>query len=259
MDSQAQMCIRDRRIGIARALAVDPEVIICDEPTSALDVSIQAQVVNLLKNLQQEFGLTLIFISHNLSLVKYISDRVGVMYLGSMVELAPSDLLYEEPAHPYTEVLISAIPIPCLLYTSFWSTLREGYRYDFAMAGSGPDVDDASTFLKVFDGEGLYADTFMRWHSDEYATILADSWVAADDAQRTEDLVAMEEYLLSNGPVLSLIHIFQYGLVSRLQVAYSAVQWPSARHFSAYSYRGQGGWTYPSLRYAPQLSLNSQS
>ena len=101
-----------QRIGIARALAVDPEVIICDEPTSALDVSIQAQVVNLLKNLQQEFGLTLIFISHNLSLVKYISDRVGVMYLGSMVELAPSDLLYEEPARPYTEVLISAIPIP---------------------------------------------------------------------------------------------------------------------------------------------------
>ena len=101
-----------QRIGIARALAVNPEVIICDEPTSALDVSIQAQVVNLLKNLQEEFGLTLIFISHNLSLVKYISDRVGVMYLGSMVELAPSDLLYEEPAHPYTEVLISAIPIP---------------------------------------------------------------------------------------------------------------------------------------------------
>ncbi len=101
-----------QRIGIARALAVNPEVIICDEPTSALDVSIQAQVVNLLKNLQREFNLTLIFISHNLSLVKYISDRVGVMYLGSMVELASSEMLYKEPAHPYTEVLISAIPIP---------------------------------------------------------------------------------------------------------------------------------------------------
>ncbi|MEA5011805.1 MAG: oligopeptide/dipeptide ABC transporter ATP-binding protein [Angelakisella sp.] len=101
-----------QRIGVARALAVDPEVIICDEPTSALDVSIQAQVVNLLKRLQKEFNLTLIFISHNLSLVKYISDRIGVMYLGSMVELAPADRLYETPSHPYTEALMSAIPIP---------------------------------------------------------------------------------------------------------------------------------------------------
>ena len=94
------------------ALAVDPRVIICDEPTSALDVSIQAQVVNLLKKLQKQFGLTLIFISHNLSLVKYISDRVGVMYLGRMVELTRSDDLYEHPCHPYTEALISALPLP---------------------------------------------------------------------------------------------------------------------------------------------------
>lgn len=101
-----------QRIGIARALAVDPKVIICDEPTSALDVSIQAQVVNLLKKLQAQFGLTLIFISHNLSLVKYISDRVGVMYLGRMVELTRSDDLYEHPYHPYTEALISALPLP---------------------------------------------------------------------------------------------------------------------------------------------------
>lgn len=101
-----------QRIGIARALAVDPEVIICDEPTSALDVSIQAQVVNLLKRLQKQFDLTLIFISHNLSLVKYISDRIGVMYLGNMVELAPAEELYEAPLHPYTEALISAIPVP---------------------------------------------------------------------------------------------------------------------------------------------------
>lgn len=101
-----------QRIGIARALAVDPKVIICDEPTSALDVSIQAQVVNLLKKLQTQFGLTLVFISHNLSLVKYISDRIGVMYLGSMVELTRSDDLYEMPSHPYTEALISALPLP---------------------------------------------------------------------------------------------------------------------------------------------------
>lgn len=101
-----------QRIGIARALAVNPKVIVCDEPTSALDVSIQAQVINLLKNLQDEFNLTLIFISHNLSLVKYISDRVAVMYLGGVVEITTSDELYGVSAHPYTEALLSAIPIP---------------------------------------------------------------------------------------------------------------------------------------------------
>lgn len=101
-----------QRIGIARALAVEPELIICDEPISALDVSIQAQVVNLLKKLQKERGLTYLFIAHDLSMVKYISDRIGVMHLGHMVELADSDELYSHPIHPYTKSLLSAIPLP---------------------------------------------------------------------------------------------------------------------------------------------------
>jgi oligopeptide transport system ATP-binding protein len=103
---------QQQRIGIARALAVEPEFIVCDEPISALDVSIQSQVVNMLEELQEKLGLTYLFIAHDISVVKHISNRIGVMYLGTMVELSESNELYRNPLHPYTRTLLSAVPLP---------------------------------------------------------------------------------------------------------------------------------------------------
>ena len=130
-----------QRIGIARALAVEPEFIIADEPISALDVSIQAQVVNLLKKLQRDLGLTYLFIAHDLSMVKYLSDRIGVMYFGNIVELADSDELYNNPIHPYTKSLLSAIPLPDPIY--------ERSRKRIAYDPSIHNTDEPSEFREI--------------------------------------------------------------------------------------------------------------
>jgi len=122
-----------QRIGIARALAVQPKLIVCDEPVSALDVSIQAQVINLLMELQQRLGLAYVFISHDLAVVRHIADRIGVMYLGRLMELADSRRLYEQPRHPYTQALLASIPLP--------DPPRQRARPPVALSGEVPSAD----------------------------------------------------------------------------------------------------------------------
>lgn len=139
-----------QRIGIARALAVEPKFIIADEPISALDVSIQAQVVNLLRKLQKENGLTYLFIAHDLSMVKYISDRIGVMHKGKLVELASSDDLYENPLHPYTKSLLSAIPLPDPDYEK----TRKRIKYDSSIHDYSTESPE---WVEIRPGHFIYA------------------------------------------------------------------------------------------------------
>lgn len=149
-----------QRIGIARALAVDPEFIIADEPISALDVSIQAQVVNLLKDLQKKYGLTYLFIAHDLSMVKYLSDRIGVMYNGKIVELAGSDELYNHPIHPYTKSLLSAIPLPDPRYER--GRKRVGYQ---------TDDHDETELREVKDGHWVRCTEKEMAHYQQHGTL----------------------------------------------------------------------------------------
>jgi len=158
-----------QRVGIARALAVNPELIICDEPISALDVSIQAQIINLLEQLQADLGLTYLFIAHDLSMVRHISTRVAVMYLGSLVELAPTEELYSHPLHPYTQALLSAIPIP--------DPTLESQRKRILLTGDIPSPLDPPTGCK-FHNRCRYALEICKKNSPDLTATAPDHYTA---------------------------------------------------------------------------------